>query len=154
MQELTTAMGMIILLLKNFRRLPQVPLPMVRVASPMHGQFRTGLMKSQTNVLVTLPSTRQSRHNQQIIPTVRHLLPRVHRMISLLKRWLLGTPQGAIGFEHINDYLDEFTFRCNRRTSASRGKLFYRLAQQAVQVDPAPFATLIKPQPVVVRGVK
>jgi len=73
-----------------------------------------------------------------------HLLPRVHRVISLLKRWLLGTHQGAIGFEHLNDYLDEFTFRFNRRTSASRGKLFYRLAQQAVQVDPAPFATLIK----------
>jgi len=55
---------------------------------------------------------------------------------------------------HLNDYLDEFTFRFNRRTSASRGKLFYRLAQQAVQVDPAPFATLIKPQPLVLRGVK
>ena len=83
-----------------------------------------------------------------------HLLPRVHRVISLLKRWLLGTHQGAIGFEHLNDYLDEFTFRFNRRASASRGKLFYRLAQQAVQVDPAPFATLVKPQPVVSRGVK
>jgi transposase-like protein len=83
-----------------------------------------------------------------------HLLPRVHRVISLLKRWLLGTHQGAIAYEHLNDYLDEFTFRFNRRTSVSRGKLFYRLAQQAVQVDPAPFATLIKPQPLVLRGVK
>jgi ISXO2-like transposase domain len=62
----------------------------------------------------------------------------VHRVISLLKRWLLGTHQGAIGHDHLDDYLDEFTFRFNRRTSASRGKLFYRLAQQAVQVDPAP----------------
>ena len=83
-----------------------------------------------------------------------HLLPRVHRVISLLRRWLLGTHQGAIGAEHLNDYLDEFTFRFNRRTSASRGKLFYRLAQQAVQVAPAPFAKLIKPQPVGSRGVK
>jgi transposase-like protein len=82
------------------------------------------------------------------------LLPRVHRVISLLKRWLLGTHQGAIGHNHLDDYLDEFTFRFNRRTSASRGKLFYRLAQQAVQVDPAPFATLIKPQPVACSGVK
>jgi len=41
---------------------------------------------------------------------------------------------------------DDFTFRFNRRKSASRGKLFYRLAQQAVQVDPAPFDSLIKPQ--------
>lgn len=71
-----------------------------------------------------------------------HLLPRVHRVVSLLKRWLLGTHQGAVGHEHLDSYLDEFTFRFNRRTSASRGKLFYRLAQQAVQVEPAPFATL------------
>jgi hypothetical protein len=82
------------------------------------------------------------------------LLPRVHRVISLLKRWLLGTHQGAIGLHHLDDYLDEFTFRFNGRTSASRGKLFYRLAQQAVQVDPAPFATLIEPQPIALGGVK
>jgi len=72
-----------------------------------------------------------------------HLLPRVHRVASLLKRWLLGTHQGAIGHEHLDDYLDEFTFRFNRRKSASRGKLFYRLAQQAVQVEPAPFISLV-----------
>ena len=83
-----------------------------------------------------------------------HVLPRVHRVISLLKRWLLGTHQGAIGQDHLNDYLDEFTFRFNRRTSTSRGKLFYRLAQQAVQVGPVPFATLVKPQPVALGGVK
>jgi transposase-like protein len=82
------------------------------------------------------------------------LLPRVHRVISLLKRWLLGTHQGAIGHDHLDDYLDEFTFRFNRRRSASRGKLFYRLAQQAVRVDPAPFATLVKPQPIAFSGVK
>lgn len=73
-----------------------------------------------------------------------HLLPRVHRVVSLLKRWLLGTHQGAIAREHLDDYLNEFTFRFNRRKSASRGKLFYRLAQQAVQVEPAPFSSLIK----------
>jgi transposase-like protein len=82
------------------------------------------------------------------------LLPRVHRVISLLKRWLIGTHQGAIGHEHLQDYLNEFTFRFNRRTSASRGKLFYRLAQQAVQVAPVPFTELVKPQPIAVGGVK
>lgn len=71
------------------------------------------------------------------------LLPRVHRVASLLKRWLLGTHQGAVGIEHLDYYLDEFTFRFNRRTSRSRGKLFYRLIQQAVQVSPAPYRTLI-----------
>jgi transposase-like protein len=77
--------------------------------------------------------------------TGSELLPRVHQVISLVKRWLLGTHQGAIGHSHLDYYLDEFTFRFNRRTSASRGKLFYRLVQQAVQVDPAPFKTLIRP---------
>jgi hypothetical protein len=74
--------------------------------------------------------------------------------MALLKRWLLGAHQGAIGPEHMNNYLDEFTFRFHRRTSKSRGKLFYRLAEQAVQVGPVPFATLVKPQPVVPGGVK
>lgn len=74
-----------------------------------------------------------------------HLLPRAHRVISLLKRWLLGTHQGAVGDEHLDYYLDEFTFRFNRRTSASRGKLFYRLAQQAVQIEPTPYQKLIHP---------
>lgn len=72
------------------------------------------------------------------------LLPRVHRVVSLLKRWLLGTHQGAIAPEHVDDYLDEFTFRFNRRTSRSRGKLFYRLLQQAVAVGPAPYKDIIK----------
>ena len=71
------------------------------------------------------------------------LLPACHRVASLLKRWLLGTHQGAVRHEHLAYYLDEFTFRFNRRTSASRGKLFYRLAQQAVHVEPAPYAKLI-----------
>ena len=65
-------------------------------------------------------------------------LPRVHRVASLLKRWLLGTYQGAVEPAHLDYYLDEFTFRFNRRTSRSRGKLFYRLVQQAVAIEPVP----------------
>lgn len=65
-------------------------------------------------------------------------LPRVHRVASLLKRWILGTHQGSVAASHLDYYLDEFTFRFNRRTSRSRGKLFYRLLQQAVAVDPVP----------------
>ena len=72
-----------------------------------------------------------------------HLLPRVHQVVSLLKRWLLGTHQGAVGHAHLDYYLDEFTFRFNRRNSRSRGKLFYRLLQQVVQVDPVPFRCII-----------
>jgi transposase-like protein len=70
------------------------------------------------------------------------LLPRVHRVASLLKRWLMGTHQGAVSREHLDYYLDEFTFRFNRRTSKSRGKLFYRLVQQALAVDPVPYAKM------------
>ena len=62
--------------------------------------------------------------------------------------------QGAVGHDHLDYYLEEFTFRFNRRKSASRGKLFYRLAQQAVQVEPVSFATLIKPQSLGDGGVK
>ena len=57
--------------------------------------------------------------------TPSELLPRVHRVISLLKRWLLGTHQGAVSQKHLDYYLDEFTFRFNRRRSKSRGKLFF-----------------------------
>jgi transposase-like protein len=67
-----------------------------------------------------------------------NLLPRCHRVASLLKRWLLGTHQGAVRPKQLDYYLDEFTFRFNRRNSQSRGKSFYRLAQQAVQVEPSP----------------
>jgi len=63
-------------------------------------------------------------------------LPLVHRVASLLKRWLLGTHQGAVRASHLDYYLDEYTFRFNRRTSRSRGKLFYRLVQQAVTIAP------------------
>ena len=72
------------------------------------------------------------------------LLPHVHRVVSLLKRWLLGTHHGGVTHEHLDYYLDEFTFRFNRRRSRSRGMLFYRLAQQAVAVDPAPYESLVK----------
>jgi hypothetical protein len=68
-----------------------------------------------------------------------------HLVASLLKRWLLGTYQGAVRPSHLAYYLDEFTFRFNRRTSASRGKLFYRLVQQAMMVDPVPGASLVGP---------
>ena len=67
-----------------------------------------------------------------------NLLPRVNRVVALLKRWLLGIHQGRVSVAHLDAYLDEFTFRFNRRTSRWRGQLFYRLVQQAVAVEPAP----------------
>ncbi len=71
------------------------------------------------------------------------VMPRVHRVVSLLKRWLLGTHQGAVSHEHLDSYLDEFTFRFNRRKSRSPGKLFYRLVQQAVAIEAVPYDRLV-----------
>jgi transposase-like protein len=87
------------------------------------------------------------RHDVTILEarkeTALDLLPRVHWVVSSLKRWLLGTHQGAVSPEHLDYYLDEFTFRFNRRTSRSRGKLFYRLLQQAVAVEPTPYRSMV-----------
>lgn len=69
-------------------------------------------------------------------------LPGVHRVISLLKRWLLGTHQGAVDPRHVDYYLDEFTFRFNRRSSRSRGMLFYRLLQQSAATPPVTYANI------------
>ena len=65
-----------------------------------------------------------------------NLLPLANRIASLLKRWLLGTHQGAVAHSHLEYYLDEYTFRFNRRTSKSRGLLFYRLLSQAIDLGP------------------
>ena len=67
-----------------------------------------------------------------------NLLPLANRVASLLKRWLLGTHQGAVSVAHLDYYLDEYTFRFNRRTSGSRGLVFLRLIQQAVDLGPVP----------------
>lgn len=86
-------------------------------------------------------------HERQVIrgsgESADTLLPRVHRVASLLKRWLLGTHQGRPERAHLPYYLDEFTFRFNRRTSRHRGLLFYRLLQQAVAVGPVPYERII-----------
>ena len=63
------------------------------------------------------------------------LMPGVHRIAALLKRWLLGTHQGAVSSKYLDYYLDEYTFRFNRRSAQARGLLFYRLVEQAVHVE-------------------
>lgn len=72
------------------------------------------------------------------------LLPHVHLVDSLVKRWIDGTHQGSISPKYLSYYLDEFAFRFNRKLSTYRGKLFYRLMQQAVDTPPQPFKELIK----------
>jgi transposase-like protein len=72
-----------------------------------------------------------------------HPLPLCHREAALIKRWLAGTHQGAVRHEHLSYYLDEYTFRFNRRASPYRGKLFYRLLQNAVAVEPVTYRGII-----------
>ena len=74
------------------------------------------------------------------------VMPHVHRVASLLKRRLLGTHQGAVTHGQLDYYLDEFTFRFNRRRSRHRGLLFYRLIEGALAADPHPYATLLTPR--------
>lgn len=74
------------------------------------------------------------------------VLPYVHRVSSLLKRWLLGTYQGAVSKALLDHYLDEFVFRHNRRYSRHRGLLFYRLISQAASTPPQPYTKLLTPK--------
>ena len=71
----------------------------------------------------------------------------VHRVASLVKRWILGTHHGSVQPEHLDAYLDEFVFRFNRRTSRSRGLLFYRLLQQAVVTEPVTYQDVVRGVP-------
>jgi len=86
-------------------------------------------------------------HNRQVMlggKTPAHAtMPGVHRVASLVKRWILGTHHGSVQPTHLDAYLDEFVFRFNRRTSASRGMLFYRLMQQAVVTSPVTYKDVI-----------
>jgi transposase-like protein len=71
------------------------------------------------------------------------LLPAVHRVASLAKRWLLSTHQGSVDEAHLQSYLDEFTFRFNRRRSRSRGLVFYRVLELAAGHDPVRYRDIV-----------
>lgn len=89
-------------------------------------------------------------HRVSVISTApeqaHELMPRVHNVASLLKRWLMGTLQGGIQKRHLDYYLDEFTFRFNRRTSRTRALLFHRLAQHAANLQPVLYRNIIHPR--------
>lgn len=142
----------------NGPRIGRIRLARIPVASTEHLERFVQQMVEPGSIVITdgKPgyNTLESlgyRHQVTVMKTVQgdsaKMLPRVHRVASLLKRWLLGIHQGAVRQHQLEFYLDEFTFRFNRRTSRSRGKLFYRLAQQAVMVEPAPYARMVGPKP-------
>jgi transposase-like protein len=82
-------------------------------------------------------------YNQSKAASEEEMLPHVHTVISLLKRWLLGTHQGAVKKQHLQAYLEEYTFRFNRRKATERGLLFYRLLENAMKVQPTTYDQLI-----------
>lgn len=82
--------------------------------------------------------------NQKNSPDPAHVnMPGVHRVASLVKRWVLGTHQGGLARQHLDAYLDEFTFRFNRRASRNRGLIFYRLLQQCLRTRPRSYETIV-----------
>ncbi len=87
------------------------------------------------------------RHRVKVIGPDRtraaRLFPSVHRVIALLKRWLVGTHHGRVELKHLQRYLDEFAFRFNRRKSRHVGKIFFRLVQHSIQTGPAPYSELV-----------
>jgi transposase-like protein len=88
--------------------------------------------------------------------SAHELLPAVHLVASLYKRWLLGTHQGRVDPEHVQSYLDEFCFRFNRRHSKARGLLFFRLLQNAAHADPLTYRQIVanpKPKAVKPKGI-
>ena len=84
--------------------------------------------------------------NTKLILDKEEITPNVHKIASLLKRWLLGTHQNYVSQDYLNFYLDEFTFRYNRRNSKSRGLLFYTLLKQAMSHRPLSKINMFKPQ--------
>jgi transposase-like protein len=84
-------------------------------------------------------------HQRHVVPgpQAAKLLPGVHRVASLAKRWLLGTHQARVAAANLQAYLDEFTFRFNRRHSRARDMLFYRLLEQVVQATPRTYRSLV-----------
>lgn len=97
-----------------------------------------------------LPLSKNERYTHQIKSIAgsgkeaHELLPHVHMVDSLVKRWINGTHQGKISPKYLPYYLDEFAFRFNRKMSTFRGKLFYRLVQQAIDTAPTSFDNIVK----------
>ena len=92
------------------------------------------------------PATKDRYTHERVVQPgtkASELLPGVHRIASLVQRWLLGTHQGAVNESHLSLYLDEFVFRFNRRHSRSRGMVFYRVLELAAGHDPVRYSELI-----------
>jgi transposase-like protein len=111
----------------------------------------SALVHTDGSLLYSFLDRQGYQHKRTIVQDVRSRpiasLPAVNRVASLLQRWLLGTHHGAVQPRQLDHYLDEFVFRFNRRSSRSRGMLFYRLLEQAVQSGPITYRDIVDSQP-------
>jgi transposase-like protein len=151
---------------KGFGRCRMAPIPDFS-AETLH-QFLVDHVEEGATVITDglqsyRPATKDDYvHERHVVPREEadSLLPGVHRVASLAKRWLLGTHQGAVEPDHLAEYLNEFVFRFNRRSSRSRGLVFYRVLELAVGHDPVryreivanPAPKAVPPQPPTGRG--
>ena len=116
------------------------------------GFIERNIEKSSTIITDEWPSYNELENMDYIHKTEKataidedkEVLPNVHRIASLLKRWLLGTHQSYLNKNKLGYYLDEYVFRYNRRTSKSRGLLFLRLIEQAVKTPPVTYKEIIE----------
>jgi transposase-like protein len=84
------------------------------------------------------------KHKTETKDNETETLPHVHLVISLIKRWIMSTLQGSYSKDHLAYYFDEYTFRFNRRKSNSRGLLFFRLIQNAIQLQPVTYQEIVR----------
>ena len=137
----------------NGKRLGRIRLSIMRDASKdAYGRFITGNVEEGSTLIsddwaglsgVESRGYRRVIHRQSTATGGDEKLPHVHLVVSLLKRWLLGTHQGAVDSKHLQSYLDEFVFRFNRRAAAKRGLLFYRLLENAMKIKPSTLKDII-----------
>ncbi len=139
----------------GFGRCRMVPLP-DHSAATLRGFLADNVEEGATVVTDGLPSYPPAvaglyTHERLVgsgSATTTKLLPGVHTVVSLAKRWLLGTHQGRVGDAHLAGYLNEFVFRFNRRRSRSRGLVFYRVLELVATHDPVRYRDLIaNPRP-------
>jgi transposase-like protein len=130
----------------RMKRIPDMSgdnlIPFIRANVQQHSTVITDCWKGYNALQEYEYTHKQINLSQSGDPAHVHL-PGVHRIASLLKRLLLSTHQGAVSPKHLDYYLDEYTFRFNRRTSRARGLLFYRLLEQAVCAPPVPYKKII-----------
>jgi len=106
----------------------------INITDGWRGYSSLSLRSEYKHEIKTISGSGQQAHE---------LLPNVHKVDLFVKRWINGTHQGKVSKKHLPFYLDEFTFRFNRKLFTYRGKLFYRLIQQAVSTTPRPLNKLV-----------